>query len=134
MKKIIVLMISILIARASFSQTDTVPALTKDYYMRKAKNQKITAFVLVGAGASMIVGGGLINATEGWGEGNTDKGLWLCYVGGAVTLSSIPFFIASHKNKVKGLSLALKEQPVYMPFSHTTFMQPTISLQIGLSK
>ncbi|HEX5152253.1 MAG TPA: hypothetical protein VFW07_12455 [Parafilimonas sp.] len=134
MKKILVLIISMLIARASFSQTDTAQALTKGYYMRKAKNQKITAFVLIGAGVTMFVAGGAINFNDNFLEGNSDKGLWLCYVGGAVTLSSIPFFIASHKNKVKGLSLALKKQPVYLPYNNTAFMQPAISLQIGMGK
>ena len=121
----------------SFSQTQSSPELSKDYYLQKSKNQKITAWVLLGAGVGMTVGGLLINLDQPYyGGSSTDnaKGLWLSYVGIASTLASIPFFISSHKNKKRAASVSINNQRIYFPqqngFAAKT--QPSINLKIGL--
>ena len=132
MKKVIGFIMLLFIATASFSQAQTAPALTKEYYLRKAKIQKIVAISLVSPGATCIVLAVLNDAlAQDTGNGKPDAS-WLYYVGGGMTLASVPLFIASHKNKVKALSLAVKQQPVNMPYgNHLIHVQPTISLQIG---
>jgi len=65
---------------------------------------------------------------------NENKGLWLCYIGGAATITSIPFFISSHKNKKRAASIALSNQNIHVPF-HNNFVvktQPTLTLKLNL--
>lgn len=88
----------------SFNKT---PQEMHDMFMKKHKTNKLVGWIMVGSGVVMIVSGLGINLSEGWGEGNQNKGLGLSYLGGAITLTSIPFFISAGSNKRKA-RLALK--------------------------
>ena len=58
MKKIIVFAMLMIISAASFSQqTKPSPALTKQDYLQKSKNQKTIFYILAGTGGVMTTGG-----------------------------------------------------------------------------
>lgn|GEM_PF-4412722 len=83
----------------------------------------------------MIISGITINFSEGWGEGNQNKGLWLSYVGGLATLVSIPLFISAHKNKKRAATLGLSNQSIYFPKQSNMFVKahPTFTLKVQLT-
>ena len=43
----------------SFSQVEKAPKLSKEYYLQKSKNKKTAAWILLGGGTAMIVGGAI---------------------------------------------------------------------------
>ncbi len=80
--------------------------LTRDYYLQKSKNQKTAAWVLLGGGALMTIGGAIwFNETfsiDIFGEdddpGENTAGFVMIAGVGAMA-GSIPLFIASARNK-----------------------------------
>lgn len=113
-----------------FSQSST---LSKDYYLKKSKTQKTTAWILLGTGAASILTGVIID--------NSNKGNQQSYTGGYVevsgiicTLASSLFFIRSAKNARKAAILSFKNQKILFP-QHNTFVlktQPALALKIVL--
>ncbi len=88
-------------------------------YARKAKTQKIVAWVLAGAGAGLIATGFIVAGQDKNDTGDviddTFGGAAYIASGAVLGLGSIPFFILSSKNKKKaGLSGKLMIQPVYV--------------------
>ena len=87
--------------------TDTknqTPQELYDFHLSKHKTNKLAAWITLGGGLSMVVAGFGINTSGGIVDGdstNNNKGLWLSYLGGATTLTSIPLFIAAGKHKKK---------------------------------
>ena len=71
-----------------------------DFHISKKKANKTVAWITLGGGVAMIVGGIGINGFDG-DTTNNSKGLWLSYLGAATTLVSIPLFIASGKHNKK---------------------------------
>ena len=133
MKKITFLIAFFAIALAAFSQQNNPsPTLTKQNYLLKSKNQNTAAWILLGSGLAMVGGGLAINLSGGILNGNGSKGLWLSYLGGAVTITSIPFFIAASKNKKKAVSLSFKNviSPQIKNFVYRTV--PSLTLKISL--
>ncbi|WP_104734573.1 hypothetical protein [Hanstruepera ponticola] len=75
-----------------------------DFHISKKKTNSTAAWITLGGGVAMIVGGLGINMSGGIVDGdstNNSKGLWLSYLGGATTLVSIPLFISAGKHKKK---------------------------------
>lgn len=115
MKKIIFGTILIAFATASFSQQIVQKqSLTKADYLQKSKKQKKTAMIFLGSGAVLIVASLVIPQGEptgfqidpitgGFYEGRKNDGIKsaLGLTGVVSMLVSIPFFIASGKNKKK---------------------------------
>ncbi|MEO8117645.1 MAG: hypothetical protein ABI653_08330 [Bacteroidota bacterium] len=143
MKKIVfVIVLFAFIAKAN-CQTTEKPVLTKEDYLKKAKTEKIVAWITLGAGVGMIAGGFAIagGPVGGIGEGglgahshNTNKGVGLCYAGGAVALVSIPIFIWAHKDKKRAASFGLSNSIIDLPFKNNFVVkrQPAITLKIPL--
>ena len=116
----------------TFSQPDK-PALTKQDYLKKSKNQKITSFILVGGGIGLWLAGAskYMNQTD-----NIDGGGEAAMViGGVAVLTSIPFFIASSKNKKKAaaLSLRLERSPAIQLQNQVYHHYPSVSLSIVIN-
>ncbi|MEO8109149.1 MAG: hypothetical protein ABI594_03910 [Ginsengibacter sp.] len=105
MKKITVCSMLLIFAASSFCQQiqKSSTLLTREEYLKKSRTQKTVGFVLLGAGAVALL------SVSG---GNTDFGTLgtVVVAGGVSILASIPFFIASGKNKRKAnnASLAFK--------------------------
>ena len=91
--------------------------VTEDY-AKKAKTQKIVAWVLVGAGVGLMTTGLIVAGKDkddlGQAAGDTIGGAALITTGAVIGVVSIPFFIMSSKNKKKaGLSGEIMLQPIY---------------------
>jgi hypothetical protein len=136
MKKILLLFLSLFLLLETFSQVTNSTAGSKDYYLQNRKNQKITAVVLLGTGIGMTIGGVGINSSQPYIGSSSDnaKGLWLCYIGVASTLTSIPFFISAHKNKKRAASVAISTRKFYyfLQNNFASIAQPTVVIKIVL--
>ena len=115
MKKTILICIAFLFAGGQLNaQTQNAPMnsnktvnLTGEAYLKKSKTQKTVGFVLIGAGLAAIAA--VI-------DGNSSFSTTGAFVGvsGIAILGSIPFFIASGKNKRKA-ELMFKTEKVFVP-------------------
>jgi len=122
----------------SFEQEKNL-SLTKDDYLRKAKNQKATAWVIFSGGIVTMTAGLITNLDKGFMTSNHDdkkKGAAAAVIGFVTTLSSIPFFVASHSNKEKANSISLGQINIPMLTSSGSMMKQVrcLSLKIALGR
>jgi hypothetical protein len=116
------------------------------YYSKKHKNQKRTAWILMTSGSVLTIGGMVGQAATATMDLFTilivqeepEKinltGTYVAYAGLATMATSIPFFIASGKNK-KRANLSLQQQKITM--GHKINQQAnynSIALSISLGK
>jgi hypothetical protein len=120
----------VFIANTTFTQEVQSPQKgTKDSYLKKSKQQKTAAFVLLGVGAVCL---GVA------AEGNIafDALPILVIGGGAAAISSIPLFIASGKNKRRALNMSAGFKLENLPRIRTAGVSqtyyPAVSIQLGL--
>jgi hypothetical protein len=118
------------------------------HYVKKHKNQKTTAWILLGSGTAVAVGG-LITQTANSvvavvslpllliGEEiqePTQTGTYIALAGLTTMATSIPFFIASGKNK-KRANIAIQEQKITLGNKkNQQASYQSISLSINLGK
>ena len=118
----------LLLCDCVFSQVNT-----KDYYLEKSKKQKKTAWVLLGTGAAAIFTEAIAdNSKRGTGQSLTGGVMTL---GGIISsLTSIPFFISSSKNKRKGMALTINRSKMLLPQNNFAIAKSysAISLHISL--
>ena len=111
MKKLVSLSLLLIISVMAFGQQDPiyVPGTTKQDYLKKSKNQKTAAWVLLGIGSlSVLVGS--IEVNPNYGESANRPFL---VIGGLVVAgASIPNFIASARNKKKAMTLSFNNYRV----------------------
>ncbi len=148
MKKIFVLVLLLIISTISFSQSTiaTAPVLTKSDYLQKSKSQK-TAAIILAAGSGALITIGLATWSSGFSNGldftnpgsdagtkEMNTGTGLVIAGSALILGSIPLFIASSKNKLKGMSLSFKNESVTLVQKNSFAYRsvPSLSLKINL--
>lgn len=128
MKKIIIFSLLLTMSVASFSQqTNPSSTLTKQDYLQKSKDQKTAAFIFLGVGVTAF-------AIAAPGNVSFDL-LGVLAIGGVVaTLSSITLFIASSKNKRKGMHLSFKNEktPQIQKSSFVYKAVPSLTLKINL--
>ena len=131
MKKIILFTMLLIMSASSFSQQT---ALTKQDYLQKSKNQKTTAWVMLGGGAGLILVGTLIGNSKEASFSDAGTGVVLGGIGALSMLGSIPLFIASGKNKRKSMSMSFKNEmaPQLQKNSFVTRLVPSLSLKISL--
>jgi hypothetical protein len=141
MKKIIAFAILLVITINSFCQK-----LTSDQYLKKSKNQKTAAWVLLGGGAALFITGLAIPRGEElwddiWGiptVGHKNDGVkGALYLTGTLSmLGSIPLFIASGRNKGKAVAASanfqMQKRPVMQVASVVNRLYPAVSIRIGL--
>ncbi len=132
MKKTIICAMLLVLATVSFSQqTNPKQPLTREDYLKKSKSQKITAFVLLGAGVTTLA---IIS------QGNTSFATSFAVLGIYApevilsTLGSIPLFIASARNRRKAQAASvyfkLEKQAVQQFSGNTTY--PSVAIKINL--
>lgn len=130
MKKVILSLSFLLVSSAGYSQ-ETTPSrtLTGQDYLQKSKNQKIAAWILLGAGSAMI-------AIAAPGDVSLDIVPVLAIGGTAAILGSVPLFIASRKNKRRAITMTanLNIQPTPLIWSRalTKRSYPGISVKLNL--
>jgi hypothetical protein len=137
MKKIILFTMLLILSSSSFSQqTNSQPALSKQDYLKKSKNQKTAAWVMLGGGVALGAGGILWALSDIFSTSSGPDILF--FAGGASMLGSIPLFIASSRNKKKAMSLSFKNEMVpsrLLSGQKTSFVSqlvPSLFLKISL--
>ena len=92
------------------TSTEVPPQKNYNFYSLKQKRQKTAAWICFGSGLAMTITGLVINSADELTRVLTldlievekeHGGDWLIYLGGATTLTSIPFFISAGENKRK---------------------------------
>ena len=129
MKQFILGAIILLLCNFVFSQPNT-----KEYFLEKSKKQKKIAWILLGTGTAAILTEAIAdNSKKGTGESFTGGVMTL---GGIVcTLTSIPIFLSSSRNKKKGMAITINRNKFYFPQKNTGIAKnySSISLHIPLN-
>lgn len=94
--------------RTFCQQTASKEMLTKQEYLQKSKEQKTSAFVLLGLGSASL-------AIAAPGKVSMGTAGILVIGGGAAIVASIPLFIAAGKNKKKAMSMSFRFQEMQSP-------------------
>ena len=136
MKKFILALTFLFFGLQTFSQSEKSSALSKDYYLQKSKNRKTAAWILLGGGTAMIVGGAIAFA-HNWDYGfytATDISGFVLLGGLVADIVSIPFFVSAHKNKIRAARIAITSQKILWHQKNITgfVTQPSLTLRIGL--
>jgi len=121
MRKIIFSAVLFLFSASLFGQqTNPGRALSDQDYLQKSKNQKKTALIFLASGAGLIITSFIIPRGALKEDGicigafcddkykNDGIKSTLFIAGGVAALGSIPFFIASKKNRRKATSVSFK--------------------------
>ena len=129
---------------SSSQPTNPVQKFTKTDYLKKSKAQKTAAWILLGGGSALMLAGFIIPQGEvtqenlfWFDEHKNDNVKSACVLSGTLAmLGSIPFFIASSKNKRKaeGIAVLLKAEKL-TSFQNLSFKQisyPALSVRITL--
>ena len=143
MKKIIFSLTLLFFVLNLFSQAPTTPNHSRDYYLKKSKNQKKAANILLAGGAVCILTAFLIPKGEVTNEGwfyteYSNDGIKSAFggIGGLSILGSIPFYILSSKNKRKAnaATISFNNHKVLSTQQNTFVLktQPTLTLKIIL--
>ena len=146
MKKIIVSLTALIIGTSCFCQhADSLQSI-KTEYLRKSKSQKTAAWVLLGGGIAMTITGMVIysnaytDAVEDnpwyFGTDANPAGAVIATVGLLSCAGSIPLFIASGKNKKRGMAIStsfkMEKASVIQGAGLVKKSYPALSLKIGL--
>ena len=119
--KSVTLIIMLIFSMTVFSQQTTPPPAVNTDYLKKSKTQKTIGWVLAGGGTVTalvsLTSFNFLNIFRSMfgdeeGDDNIKRGETAFYIGSLAALSSIPFFIASSKNKKKAASLSFKTQRI----------------------
>ncbi len=110
----------------SFGQVTQSP--NREYYITKSKNQKTAAKVLLIGGGALIATSIIILAPGNTSFDNIPGNLAFAEVGVVGALCSIPLFIASNKNKQKGMALSAN---INLHKSSSLLSQPQMLSQVN---
>ena len=131
MKKFIAFLLAWLLSVSVKAQNHT-----KEGYQLKAKKQKTIGWVLLGGGvATSFIGLGQLNfAGSDDGDVNNTPGAILFFSGVAATITSIPVFSSSKRNRKKAMSLSFKNEmtPQIKNSSLVYRPRPAVSFKISL--
>ena len=133
MKTIRLLLALLLVSSVLVGQTKE---FSKDYFLQKSKKQKTAAWILLGGGTAIAVGG-FATFDSSWDSGSastTDIAGVIGTVGLLTSLASIPYFISAGKNKKTAMSITFNYKPVYLSGDNlvSTKAHPTLTLRIKL--
>jgi len=144
MRKIFFFSVLLVLSVTVFGQqTNLSSTLTRKDYLAKCDNQKKTAKILLVGGAVMSGVGlgitlsnvsGLFDPNQPDPNNNGKLADILGYSGLVIAAASIPFFIASSKNKKKAMSMSFKNQivPQFQGIGYTYRTVPSLRLKISL--
>lgn len=136
MNKAILILLFIVPARVSFSQS-----VTHDDYLAKSRHQKTAAWILLGAGTGLtVIGLGLsvansIDYSLGNSSNDNTAGSVLAVAGVASLLGSIPLFISASHNKHKAAAVTFNMHKIPLLYNvqyQVAAFQPVVTLKIPL--
>lgn len=133
MKKITLCLILLIFGFQSFSQTP--PEGSAEYYRQKSKNQKKTAWILLGAGTVMAVGGGIgFNRSWNLPEHYTETDIFgfIMLAGIVSDLVSIPVFISSGRNARRASRVSVSTQLIDFPRVNNSYVEPHPAISIKI--
>ena len=134
-----------LISFTSFSQQiNPAPSLTKQDYLNKSHKQKKTGWIFLGSGAALFITGLVIpkgELTDQFNYYTFEKDVYendglkgaFMVAGTLGMLGSIPFFIASGKNKKRAASISFRNFPIPAIRNGNIVKQPVPSLYLNVS-
>lgn len=134
MKNIFFCLLCLVFTLNGFSQSTSV--LSKEDYLKKSKEQRITAIVLVGLGA-LAIGASAANSVNSISlnsnaGSNNSTGLFLLGVG--IEIISIPVFLSASRNKKKAMnmvaSIELEKLPLLDKVGFAQTSAPVFSVQM----
>jgi hypothetical protein len=111
--------------------------LSSQDYLKKSKNQKTAAWILLGGGAlTSIIGLSQINlAGSDDGDINNAPGTILFFTGLAATITSIPLFSSAIKNKKKAINVSthfeLRKNPTKSQSELTIHSIPSLTVKFS---
>lgn len=125
MKQLILVLLLVFSLKGMSQKPDSISRFSYDYYLKKSKSQKTTAWVFLAGGSTLLISGAIVVSTEFWNDlGNlfepdppqkhSSAGEVLVITGLAGIVTSVPFFIAAAKNKKNGhmLQTSLKMRSI----------------------
>jgi hypothetical protein len=135
MRKFFICTMLLLMTASSFcQQTDANQSLTRQDYLKKSKNQKTAAWILLGGGFALAVGASILDVSSDWSKSETPY-LVAISAGCASMLGSIPLFIAAGRNKRKGMNAStyfqIRQNPLPTNTGLTLHSTPTLSLKLN---
>jgi hypothetical protein len=138
MKRSIICVVLFALSTIAFSQqnapTPTWPS--NDDYLKKSKNQKTAAWILLGGGTALIGAGYLFGSGKRASLGDAVGGIGISAIGALSALVSIPFFIASGKNKSRAMAatalLEIQSSPAFQGPTRLNTLFPAASIKIRL--
>lgn len=133
MKQAFIFILFIIVASNSFGQDSAgVVSPASIDYVQKSKHQKTAAWIMLGGGLALAVTGVAVSASN-W---ESSAGDVLLVIGGASMIGSIPFFIASGKNKKKARSMStglkMEHTPSIQRASVVNRSYPAVAVNIRL--
>lgn len=143
MKQIVILACLFLVIGVTISaaQSNQNTNTHQTDYLQKSKNQKKTAWILLGGGGAVMITGIIIpkgditHVDPAGGKSYKNDGIKSLFTqtGALAMLGSIPFFIASSKNKKKAMSLSFKNETFPQLYKQSFASVPLPSLTIKIS-
>ena len=137
MKKSIVCVLLFALSTIAFSQqnTPTQTSASNDY-LKKSKNQKTAAWILLGGGTALIGTGYLLGSRKRASLGDAAGGVGISAIGALSALGSIPLFIAYGKNKRRAMAatayLKIQGSPAFQGPTRLNTLFPAASIKIRL--
>ena len=136
MKKILFTLTLSLFIVQSFGQRPAGTTVSKDDYLEKSKHQKKIAWILLGAGTVMAVGGGVVFTETFYSESSTatEPAAVVMLAGILSDLVSIGFFVSASNNKQRAARVAVSNQKIMTPHHGSVGFktQPALTLKIPL--
>ena len=146
MKQILLSFLLLSLAATCFAQyADTTKQSIATNYLKKSKNQKTAAWLLVGGGAvvttvGMVVGFGevtdaIITSFSGEEQSSFSAGALLTLTGLTAMVGSIPLFIAAGKNRRKAaasVSFKVENATNIYQLAVTNTRYPAVAIHIRL--
>ena len=147
MKKIMIILLLVIITAASFSQQiEPSQAFTKQDYLKKSKNQKTAAWIMLGGGFALTSTALAVALAEVTAHAvcffcdpevvTSHQGLinTLAITGTVAMIGSIPLFSAGARNKRRAAELSFKNEKTLLPDNNSLAFKniPSLSLKIRL--
>ena len=129
-------MVLFIITVSSYGQqTNPPPSLAEQDYLKKSRNQKTVAWIMLSSGTiAAFIGVSLAIVENDIGDDSPAPFIVLASAGGAAIVGSIFLFHASSKNKKKAMSLSFRNIPAKQMIGNSIACRsiPSLSLKINL--